>query len=103
MMAGTGGPEGPSLLLVPSCGCRKKVSTRLETNKKWGKCTAFLGLGEEGLGVWTPGSGGGGAGSHPGLQQPLPLRHSLLQELLHSGDVWVEALAAGSKEERRGR
>ena len=100
MMAGTGGPEEPSLLLlVPSCGCRKKVSMRLQTNKKWGKCTVFLGPREEGLGAWTPGSEGGGAGSHPGLQQPLPLRHGLLQELLHSGNVWVEGPAVGSREE----
>lgn len=34
-------------------------------------------------------------GSHPGLEQPLPLRHGLLQEPLHAGDVWVDGPTAG--------
>lgn len=31
-----------------------------------------------------------GLRSHPGLEQPFPLGHSLLQELLHMCDVWVK-------------
>ena len=88
MMAGTGGLEEPSLLLlVPSCGCRKSH-----------RDCKLVRSGGNVLRSWLE---GGGAGSHPGLEQPLPLRHGLLQELLHSGDVWVEGPAAGSREQRQ--
>lgn len=56
MIAGTGGSEAPSvLLLVPSCECRKKTSTRMLTNNKWEKRTGFLGPeggGVRGLDSW---------------------------------------------------
>lgn len=151
VMAGTAGPEGPSvLLLVPSCVFRMK-SIRMLTSKEWGRMywvpgsweewlgawtpeskgggawgldpwvwrrrgqgPGPLGLGEKGPGTWTPGSGGGGAavgppdpkegglGSHPGLEQPLPLCHRLLQKPLHAGDVWVEGPTARRREQRSG-
>ena len=63
MMAGTGGSEAPSvLLLVPSCECRKKASMRMLPNNKWGTRTGFLGPEGGGAGGLDPGSEGGGAG-----------------------------------------
>lgn len=72
------------------------------------------GPGGGGAGAWTPGAGGGGAavgpphpkegglGSHPGLEQPLPLCYRLLQKPLHAGDVWVEGPTARRREQRSG-
>ena len=73
------------------------------TSSIWGTKHWTPGLREEGLGAWAPGLREEGLGSHPGLEQPLPLRHSLLQEPLHAGDVWVECPIARRREERPGQ
>lgn len=65
MMAGTAGPEEPSVvLLVPSCGFRKESMMTL-TNKIWGGNVLDLGLREEGSGgldSWSEGRGRWGPG-----------------------------------------